>query len=238
MSDTNVVNGTSTVAPQKQELNVNALGDFLDGWSDLIEGMGGKADEVRQLVLKQLQDRNMPDINLGSKTGVVSLGSGEKRDYVVADTQPGAYTTIYISKHGNDLYASWRTWIEPKFNWNLLKWFGLAAVVLGLISGGTSNNYGIFGSSRISFSLTGWIFSTIGFACLEFILLGIAGRIIKGRFFAYFFIEPNVFDAEDITAMSLSVHKSILHSLDNAGIDISKLRVKQTFKGGRRDDEV
>ncbi len=77
-----------------------------------------------------------------------------------------------------------------------------------------------------------------GIAVLGFILLGIAGRIIKGRFFAYFFIEPNVFDAEDITAMSLSVHKSIIRSLDDAGIDISKLRVKQTFRGGRRGDEV
>lgn len=238
MSDTNDVIGTSTVASQNQEINVNALGYFLDGWSDLIEGMGGKADEVRQLVLKQLQDRNMPDIDLGNKTGVVSLGSGEKRDYVVAATQPGACTTIYISKHGHDLYASWRTWIEPKINWNLLKWFGLAAVVLGLFSGGIRKNYGFYSSSGISFSLTGWLLAMFGFAILGFILLGIAGRIIKGRFFAYFFIEPNVFDAEDITAMSLSVHKSILRSLDDAGIDISKLRVKQTFKGGRRDDEV
>jgi len=55
---------------------------------------------------------------------------------------------------------------------------------------------------------------------------------------AYFFIEPNVFDAEDITAMSLSVHKSVLRALDSAGIDSSKLRLKQDFKGGRRDQVV
>lgn len=47
-----------------------------------------------------------------------------------------------------------------------------------------------------------------------------------------------MFDAEDITAMGLSVHKTIIRCLDTAGIDISKLRLKRDFKGGRRDETV
>jgi hypothetical protein len=66
----------------------------------------------------------------------------------------------------------------------------------------------------------------------------VAGRVLRGSAWVFFIIQPNVFDAEDITAMSLSAHKSILRALDGSGIDISKLRLKQTFKGGRRGEEV
>lgn len=237
MNQSTSTSSQSPVAPPNS-LNVNKLGFYLDGWADIVEGMGSKAGEVRQNVLKSLQDRNMPEITLGNKNGYVSLVSNEKRDYVVAETNPGARTVINISQHGKDLYASWRTWLEPKVNWGLLKWFGLGAAVLGLFTGGIQQGGGFFGPSQTSFSLTGWIFSTIGFALLAAFGLAIAGRIFKGGFLAYFFIEPNVFDAEDITAMSLSVHKSIIRSLDISGIDISKLRIKEKFTGGRRGEDL
>jgi hypothetical protein len=86
--------------------------------------------------------------------------------------------------------------------------------------------------------MLGWVLATLGFLILFVFLMATVGRLIKGDNLAYFFIEPSWFDAEDITAMGLSVHKSILRSLDASGIDISKLRLKQTFKGGRRDVEV
>jgi hypothetical protein len=70
------------------------------------------------------------------------------------------------------------------------------------------------------------------------IVIGVISRLIRGNFMAFFFIEPNIFDAEDITAMSLSTHKSILRALDTTGIDITKLRLKRDFKGGRLGETV
>ena len=55
---------------------------------------------------------------------------------------------------------------------------------------------------------------------------------------AFFVIEPNLFDADDITAMSLTAHKSLLRAMDSSGIDMSKLRLKQDFQGGRRGERV
>jgi hypothetical protein len=60
----------------------------------------------------------------------------------------------------------------------------------------------------------------------------------RRNFFRYFYVEPNLFDADDITAMSLSAHKSLIRALDKAGIDASKLRLKQSFKGGRWEEEL
>ena len=50
--------------------------------------------------------------------------------------------------------------------------------------------------------------------------------------------EPSLFDAEDITAMNLSIHKSLLRALDQGGIDSSRLRLKGEFHSGRRRDTV
>ena len=218
-------------------INVSKLGFFLDGWADIVEGMGSNAANVRQDVLNQLQSRGMPDITLGNKSGYTGLISNERRDYVVAETFPGARTLVYIAQHGNDLYASWRTWIEPKINWNLLKWVLIGAAVLGLLSGGIQT-YSYFGPTQTTFSFFGWIFSAFGYLVFAAVVLAIAGKVIKGSFLSYLFIEPNVFDAEDITAMSLSTHKSVLRALDSAGIDSSRLRLKQEFKGGRRGETV
>jgi hypothetical protein len=55
---------------------------------------------------------------------------------------------------------------------------------------------------------------------------------------AYFFVEPTYFDADDITAMGLAVHSSILRALDIVGIESAKLRLKQDFKTNRRGDSV
>jgi hypothetical protein len=116
----------------------------------------------------------------------------------------------------------------------------IIAAVIGFLTGGIERQGGDFfdsgGDTIISFS--GWIINSVVLALFLGFLVGIAGRIFKGSFSAYYFIEPNLFDAEDITAMGLSAHKTLLRSLDNSGIDVSKLRLKQKFQGGRRGEEL
>jgi hypothetical protein len=220
-------------------ININNLGYFLDGWADLIEGMGEKVEEVRSNVIKGLQDRHMPEIQVSEKIGYVSFASGESRAFTITTTAPGATTIVYVSKHGKDLYSSWRTFIHPVINQTVVFVILAIAGFLGLIAGGIQNGINPYtGQYESSFSLTSWIGLTILFLLFEIIILVLAGRILKGDIFAYFFTEPNVFDAEDITAMSLSAHKSLIRALDSAGIDITKLRLKRDFKGGRREETV
>ena len=227
-------------APAKT--NVNNLGYFLDGWADLIEDRGDKAQEARQLVFQYLKERNMPDITVAQRTGVVDSDSG-MRAYNITTTHPGATTAIYVGQHGKDLYVSWRTFIAPVFN----AWVWLLPVIAAAI--------GIYVWYQIDERLRGFLFSSfssgsdsgsivVGFLTFLIVLfaelyfVGWLGRMTKGSTAAYFFIEPNLFDAEDITAMSFAAHKSILRALDKTGIDTSQLRLKQQFKGGRTTETV
>ena len=100
--------------------NLNNLGVYLDGWADLIEEKGDEADKVRQLVFDSLTQRQMPEIGLYKVLGLVSLSSKDRRLYLMSMTHPGATTALNISKHGKDLFVSWRTFIRLILNKKLL----------------------------------------------------------------------------------------------------------------------
>ena len=164
----------------------------------------------------------MPDIRVYGQVVSDHLFSG-KRDYIFSETYPGATTGIYIAKHGKDLYVSWRTWLKEKLNLSLIIILAGVAVLIGYLTFGTGQ---VSMFSPRGFWALGWIVATIVILLLEIGLVSYAGRAIKGYSFYYFLIHPSVFDAEDITAMSLSAHYALLRSLDNAGVDTSKLRIK------------
>jgi hypothetical protein len=211
-----------------KKFNLKKLGLFLDGWSELVEGMGTKAEQVRDAVLKDLKGRNMPNINILKRTGYVDPVSHDKRAYVITKTQPGATTTIYVAEHGQDLYVSWRTYIKPVLNIVVLTLIGIAALIFGMIVA-DNNLYGSFGL---------FLFTFIIMLFIGAMFVAMAGYFFRGNPLAFFYVEVTVLDAEDITAMSLSVHKSILRSLDQAGIDTSKLRIKEKFTGGRKGEDI
>jgi hypothetical protein len=240
---------TPPAIPQQSQslssVNVNKLGVFLDGWADLVEGKGAKATEVKQNVYKFLLERNMPDIVVAEVNGSVGIGSS-KRPYNIAATHPSATTAIYVGEHGQDMYVSWRTFIKPQLS-NAVIALGIISLLLGLLAGFgvISFPFRLFGQSIVS-SFTVMLFTLVSslvtalfiFGFFSFVL-GVLGVVFKGDFRAFFFVEPNIFDAEDITAMGLSAHKSIIRSLDSTGdIDITQLRLKQNFKGGRSAETV
>ena len=158
---------------QLQLINLESLGYFLDGWADLIEGMGSKADQIRTDVIQNLTNRDMPEITITPRKGYIGLTSLEKRDYGVAETPPGATTTIYIAQHGKDLYVSWRSFIRPVLNQQTLLIMLGFCIFLGLLTGGIQEDF--FGRET-SFSFAGWIAWTIGFLILATVGLLFAGR--------------------------------------------------------------
>jgi hypothetical protein len=216
------------------QVNVNQLGYYLDGWADLIEGMAGKGKEVYEAIAKGLIDRQMPDIQTKKAWGVVSISGGEKRAYIINQTSPGATTAIHIRPHGKDLFVSWRTYIKPVPNWPVVFLIGFFSLLIGFFT--SSSRASLYADLNIS--LSRFLINTLVLIILGAGAVAVAGRIMRGSFLAFFFIEPNIFDAEYITAMGLSAHKTLLRSLDSSGIDVSKLRLKQKFQGGRRGEEL
>jgi len=314
---------------EKRQIIAWLLGNYLDGWADLIEGMGSRAESVKEAMVKQLVDRGMPDVEVEDVTIKEGFFSGLHRSYTITKTSPGAHTTIFVEQHGKDLYASWRSFIRPAINWILLFNFFLIAVALSIIYAILINILGYY--NVYSLVISTWDWNTFGNTFLYWVLyagliligeifilgfygvlkkmafltyitgksagymmlialgialfiqgpgeamgldlvkffsainqgmdsymvsfakiLGIAlstfggiiilamffGLILRTNLLAFILKQPSLFDAEDITAMNLSVHKSLLRALDQAGIDSSKLRLKAEFKGGRRHENV
>ena len=205
--------------------------------SSLIEGMGEKAEDVLREVASGLQDRQMPNVNTVLRPAKADSMSKQRRLHIINTTSPGATTTIFIGKHGNDLYVAWRTFIRPVINQQILMLMLLIDGFLGLVLGGFTGRSSGF-TSNVRFSFIGWVEVTVILMILSVLLMMLAGKLIRDDVLVFFFVKPNLFDADDIAAMSLSAHKTILRALDLIGIDSSKLRIKQNFKGGRQGEDV
>jgi hypothetical protein len=203
-------------------------GRFLDGYADVIEGMGSKAEEIQQVVFKNLIKRNMKDVNVGLFNCFVSITSDELRRNTIALSKPGFSTMVYITASGDDLFVSWKSFYKPVLNINTMLIIGFLAGILSLII-----------TLRLDFlGFWGWLIITI-LLFLQGLNLGEqVGQIFKGDRYALFITEPNWFDVDNVKAMNLTIHKTLIRSLDEKGIDISKLRLKQEFKGVRRDENL
>ena len=71
--------------PLPKNVNISKLGQFLDGWAELIEGEGEKADLVRHDTLERLNLKEMPEVNLVESIAHNSSYT-EQRDYVFSNT--------------------------------------------------------------------------------------------------------------------------------------------------------
>lgn len=245
--------------PGLPEVNINSFGYFLDGWSDTIEDMGYHAEDVRASVFNQLAAKKMPNVSIKEARGnagfLANLFSSERRPYTIVQTSPGANLTIYIEKFGQDLYASWRIFLKPLINRQMIKWLAMIAagvavipsvvtLLISLFFGNLAGGYNYYGYGYdqplinlgfLPYSFGCFIGSTISIFILESMILLWAGLFFKGHIFYFFYTEPSWFDAEDITAMSLTAHKTLLNALKGCGIQEDRLRPKSTLKGGRRD---
>ena len=220
-------------------INLHHMGLFIDRWADIIEGKSELAESIRVNLLQQLRDKNMPDIQIKPISANVGILSGD-RPYIIATTSPGVTTAIYVSAHGKDLYLSWRTHVRGVINKRLLIMMAAAAgmptlclspcllignVVNAFVSLGSDVNVGNIFAPALTVCL--------GFFGFEIVLLALAGQLLKGDPFAYFFVEPSIFDAEDVAAMNLAIHKTLVKATETAGIDPAILRPKPDVRGGR-----
>jgi hypothetical protein len=227
-----------------RNFNLGNLGLYIDRWADVIEGRADLADTVRANVLQALRDRNLPDIQVEPVKATASLLS-ESRPYIVTTTSPGVTTAIYIARHGRDLYVSWRTHVRGV--WNRKLFIILAGLALVptlcvspclLITNAVSNLTSPFGGGGgTNIPILAVLPAAIAFFVFELLLVALAGYFLRGDFFAYFFVEPTVFDAEDVAAMSLTVHKVVQDAVKKSGVETALL-AKADFKGGRKSEQT
>ena len=239
-------------------IRISKLGLRIDGWADLVEGASGKAEVALQAVADTMKARNFPKVEIKNENVAPNLVSGKRRPYVYVEMNNGASVTTYIGQYGTDLYASWNLFVRPKLELKTIIIILVIALVIivpcgitGLVgslsalaaAGKAMNSYSFGQAVNVSgYYLWIIITSLCGngvFLCLTSLLLtflvGFAGFVVKGNWLAFFIKELTAFDADDIAAMSLGVHKSVMLALDSVGIEIKNLRLKEQFAAGGKE---
>lgn len=279
--------------------SANSLGVLVTDWAELVDGEADKAAAVQELLIIDLQKRQVPDIAIS--TVQWQFGQQEAaRPFVLTVKSAGYTSATCIRSHGQDLFVSWRLFQQQHVRWeNILVFVGVvaplisafiawrsllgwlitfivwAAIVVALVGGATVLAYkglrreiplptvspqandvlnlgiGIASPLIALFILIRVLsiphfpsmpsgFISIYVAVLFLGLMGalIAGILTNGDALAYILRVQTVFDADDAIAMALSGYKSILHALDQVGIDTSQLTLHQQTIGGRRGEAL
>ena len=297
-----------------------SLGKHIDGWSELIEDKGQDATKVRVEVVKQLEDKKPPDINIRKVSAYINFLYVKTRFYIIISNRLGAKTTINVSNIGEDLFISWNSFAPPlvdtifilsslifsfiavlifssefhmslsivnqafinEIGWNdfllisreLILYVSYAMVICFIIAvlfsflgfgpstfiGGSillfaialffimfirnvGNRffseiidiliYFIKGMSIYWNPLSEVIVFIITFFTITFLGAMLMNAIYQRNSLRFLIFGKNLAEYEEIIAMNIFVHKSILFVLDSMGIEVSNQHLKISFKGGK-----
>lgn len=202
---------------------IDKLGTRLDGWADLIDGAGSHAERVRAQFNGLMFSRRIPNFDM-DKCDMLpnAFPSGDKRTYFVSNLHGfGVTIPVYIGAIGKDLYVNWDVFIKPILN--------------PFVIGGIFALSAFLALPALDQNLMLWFLCAITVGGFLSLLVLIAGKVYKNNSMEFFFIQIDHFVANDITAIMLAVHHSLLQSLDMVGIDRSILREKKQFYAGQRD---
>lgn len=140
--------------------------------------------------------------------------------------------TLYLATQGDDLYVSWRAFIQRDVEENrvvalLWLWLGVAAFIIFIVSGG----FNIVGFSET-------IIGAIGGGIVALIIGAIACFMgytrHDGDYLHYFRTPINELHIDDILSATSVVHKTIIATADKMGIDIATLEAREPFYKQRR----
>ena len=191
----------------------------VDGWSDLVAGEGEKAAEIEQNFIDDFNARGLTYVDLGR----VEVSSGlQLRAYQVARHQAGS-VAVYANPAGKDLMLGWDLKVAQKVSWKRIGILALAAVIISFL-------VSLFSGSPFLYFLVQWINGTIGWAFNVAILGLIAGKVMKGDIWYMFIEKPEVAALQELSALAMAVHQSLITSVKKAGLEETSLRVKDTFK--------
>ncbi len=210
--------------------NLERLGQRLDGWADIVEGAGTKTNDMTIAFREQVSKRQMPHVICQSSELVAR--AGQRRNYHLIRTETGVTLAVYIGRFGSGLYFGWDMFFKPLLNTNVIAGIIIAAVLTGLCPSLVAGAITSLTRGSRGINLLSWLFGTVVLAVAYTLLVAIISRVFRGNLLALFFKELTFFDAHDIAATGMAVHRSLLNAADRIGIDTHVLRVKEQFQTG------
>ena len=197
------------------------VGECYDFWADTIEGEEGKAEVFIAAYRGVMQARGIKGVKSQRQEISVPGIWAMSRDFET--TQKGVVTgALYVATIGSDLYLSWRVFV--KLELSRLKQLIWMAICL-LMAVPFSLEFSFQNDMSVDWGRLYYTF--VGMMILTGLWIAAYGFIRRNGDFQALLRGPlNELLVDDIVAVGLSMHKSVLRAADRVGINSAKLAVK------------
>ena len=205
------------------------LATRIDSWGDVIDTLGERAAQLREAFQARMLAQGLP--SMGYEVTRFGIGADRRKYLVIRPLHRGGRVTVYITEFGQNLYIAWDMWLTRAIRWPVILGmlgvsFLFGPIVISLVVIAT-----VLGSRSVSNLF--WFVVPIAVFCVNFFLLtfllGYLGRMVRNDPLAFFVAETNDFEIQDLRALLLTTHYTLLQSADAVGIDVSRLRAKEKF---------
>lgn len=188
---------------------VSKLGVWVDGWSDVIEGAAGYADEVKAEFIQEMQDAGV--VGLRSAESLMSSGTSLPQARQIIQSSSGASVVVNIAPYGKGLRVGWDLYTRRSPNWVTIGVLGGVILFFALLTSIHSFQYDSALGGLISFFsvITGW-------PLVPIIGLMIAGKICKEDIWAFFVKDPDDFALEDAESLGMVVDSALSNAILDA----------------------
>lgn len=218
----------------------------------LLQGLGSRAEDLRNKVTQQFAQRQIPDARVDLLTLTGRGIAVEQRPFY--RVQRGLATVwLYIARFGEDLYISQVSYIKGQLSLArvllliamigsiILSWLGSAAVSSNLQSLVEPSSFFGGRSAEPNLVLIFSLLCCIGpLALISQIVLvfgfifSIYKYVTEKDFLALLRAKPNEFQEDDIVSLEKAVNETVRQGADVIGIDLKLLEPGKAYQSTRR----
>jgi hypothetical protein len=218
----------------------------------LLEGLGDRAEELRDTVTDRFNRRQIPDakVDLSILTG---QGIAIERRPFYRVRRGLATVWLYVARFGQDLYISQVSYVKgPISTLRLLVAGGLATLVgiswVNAFAAYTNvqdalSSVSLFGGGGVapsgelilsSVCCTGPLGSLASLALILGAAFSVSKFLTEKDVLALFRSPPNEFQEDDIVSLEKAVNETVRQAADLIGIDRKLLAPGQAYRSGKR----
>lgn len=183
---------------------INKLGVRQDSWSELVEGAAGKADQIAEAFMEEVELAEIPGVKVTPAT--LTSGTSEPRKYFLVHNGKGATVAVRFAAFGKDLYYTWELFTKRVINWltigillGLAFLFTLIPTINTWVGMGNQFFYGLY--TLVSLFLGSLLVP--GLALLLF------GKLFKDDIWGFYMKDLDDFALDDADALTTTVDDCI-----------------------------
>lgn len=214
------------------------VGELVDMWTHLFEGLSGKSDEFWKAYNKAKNTRSLPGVS--EYDSLQATGINAPARSMEFNRSRTVTVTVYLARQGGDLYVSWRAFVQAPISLFKIILLLLAAVLFSLLNSGAyimpfnSNTINLYYVNTEQF-LTNLVASSLVLLGV-FFALGFFNR--KGDIWGM--LRQPIYELyfDELSAMSMAIHRSLIDAADSLGVQTANIEPHEPFYERRRRPRI